>query len=73
MQIKLKFKLPEEKHESHVAINGGKYLHLLYEITNRFREKSKYSEDQATTWHEAYDMVWEILGEERVDPFTEGE
>ena len=69
----LKFNLPDDQYEFHVATRGGDYLRILWGLTQEFRSKAKHGTPQETTWGEVYDFLWEQFKEENFDPFTEGE
>jgi hypothetical protein len=66
----LTFNLPDEQSEFKFATNGAKYLSLLVEITQEFRNKSKY-ENGPTTWGDAYDKLWTIFKDNNFDPWEE--
>lgn len=42
----LKFNLPEDQDEFEMASNGGKYVSLIYEVTEDIRRKLKYEGDK---------------------------
>ena len=63
----LSFSLPDEREEFETAINAGKYHSALWDLREAFRQKAKYSEDDKTTWDEAYQFFWDTLKETGVE------
>ena len=60
-----------DKSDIQTALDGGKYLSCLYDITNFYRDKQKHSDDPNTRWDIVYELLWQILNDHRVDPFNE--
>ena len=54
-------------------IRGPDYISCLHDITQEFRSRSKYNvgEDHKCTWSDAYELLWKLLNEHKIDPFEE--
>jgi len=64
MQVILKFNLPEETDEFKMAIRGGDYWLVLWELSQLLRSKLKYGHDYKTA-DEAIESIqsdfWDMI------------
>jgi hypothetical protein len=60
-----------EEGDIRVALDGPKYLSCLYDIAHAFREASKYNPTPETTWGAANELLWQVLREHDIDPYSE--
>ena len=60
--------------ELNTHIRGPDYAACLHDITQELRSRSKYrvGEEQTCTWGEVYEVLWQILNDNNIDPFEEG-
>jgi hypothetical protein len=59
----LQFSLPEEQAEYVAATRGAAYRAALDELKQKFRNNTKYLEDQGTTWGAARELLLETISE----------
>ena len=72
MKAKLTFKLPEDRYEFDMAVNGNNWHNVAWEMYQYLRGKTKYPSDDA---HEEYtqarsdckDELFRIMQENNVD------
>jgi hypothetical protein len=65
------FDLPDEQYDFKCATNGSRYLHILQDMYNAFRDKSKYAQNDGS-WDDAYDLFKSVCNENNFDPWEEG-
>jgi len=63
MKAVLKFKLPEERDEHHLAIHGGDYYLCLWDLDQNLRSQIKYSESWSDKQIEVFELVRKDLYE----------
>lgn len=51
--------------------NANKYRRLLNEIFIKIRKKVKYGDASKGNWEEVYNLIWDLAGEEHIDPWEE--
>lgn len=69
MKGTLEFDLYEERHEFETAVNAGRLLSALCELSRMLRSKIKYedlSEVEAGIWEEVREKFWDIVRDEEV-------
>ena len=72
MKAKLTFKLPEDRYDYDMAVNGSNWHHVAWEMYQYLRGKTKYPSDDD---HDEYiqamsdckDKLFEIMRENNVD------
>ena len=72
MKAKLTFKLPEDRYEYDMAVNGSNWHHVAWEMYQFLRSKTKYApddihEEYIKAMHECKDELHRIMDENGVD------
>lgn len=78
-KVTLEFKLPEENHEHHVAINGTKFYLALYDMQTQLRSARKYNSfnsevitnEQSEIIEKVEDFFHSVLDDYNIDLFEE--
>lgn len=60
-----------DKYELINLQNAAKYRHLLNEIFRKVRDKVKHGDPSKGNWEETYNLIWDLAGEEHIDPWEE--
>lgn len=72
MKAKLTFKLPEDRHEYEMAVNGSKWYNVSWDMYQYLRQMTKYVADDTheeflKAMHQCKDEFIQIMGENGVD------
>ena len=72
MKAKLTFKLPEDRYEYDMAVNGSNWHHVAWEMYQYLRGKTKYASDDdpeeyTQAMSDCKDKLFEIMRENNVD------
>ena len=72
MKAKLTFKLPEDRYEYEMAVNGSKWYNVAWDMHQYLRQMTKYVADDThdeflKAMHQCKDEFMQILGENGVN------
>lgn len=71
MKMTLTFDLPEEKYESEMAVHGGDWHSVVYDVANELRRLVKYEINTGDEIKHFKDWFWNLLNEYGLDPYKE--
>ena len=63
MIAKLEFNLPEESEEHRVALDGGKWLGVVRDLSDALRNLEKYEGDKVLAPSEVRKILYGIIGD----------
>ena len=71
MKAILEFNLPDDQQDFDMAVNAMKFWHVLYELDQDLRSKTKYAsddlpQDKYDAYQEVRDMVYEVMSNNNV-------
>ena len=71
MKAILEFNLPDDQQEFDLAANAMKFWHVLYELDQDLRSKTKYAsddlpQDKYDAYQEVRDMLYELMSNNNV-------
>lgn len=72
MKAKLTFKLPEDRHEYEMAVNGSKWYNVSWDMYQYLRGKTKYASDDVQeeyikAMYECKDELFRIINDNGLD------
>jgi hypothetical protein len=72
-KVTMTFNLPEEEPELALCRNASKLASIIYEFTTLCRQKTKYAtgDEKPPSWDDVSTEWWQIMGEEKYDPYTD--
>jgi hypothetical protein len=71
MKMTLTFDLPEEKYESEMAIHGGEWHGVVFDVANELRRLVKYETNTGDDIAKFKDWFWKTLEDYGLDPYRE--
>lgn len=71
MKAILEFNLPDDQQDFDMAVNAMKFWHVLYELDQDLRSKTKYAsddlpQDKYDAYQEVRDMLYELMSANNV-------
>ena len=63
MKATLEFTLPEEDTEHRTALNGARYLGIIYDVRSWLRSALKYNDTLSKDTRRAYEQVQKLIME----------
>lgn len=71
MKAILEFNLPDDQQDFDLAVNAMKFWHVLYELDQDLRSKTKYAsddlpQDKYDAYQEVRDMLYELMSNNNV-------
>ena len=71
MKAILEFNLPDDQQDFDMAVNAMKFWHVLYELDQDLRSKTKYAsddlpQDKYDAYQEVRDMLYELMSNNNV-------
>ena len=70
-KVTIEFNLPDEQVDYFMATHGHKFHSVLWDVTQKIREKWKYGKKPECTWDEVWELLWEIYKDNSFDPYDE--
>jgi hypothetical protein len=71
-QVTIVYNLPDEENDYFMATNGSKFHSVLWDLTQKVREKWKYSNEPSCTWDDMWELMWDTYKDNDFDPYNEG-